>query len=579
MATNCVFFHTGSPCHGCGGIGDTWRQLAAANVPFAVYSVEGAGLLVEASAYPTATLIFRMLATDVAPYDLTPADAAAAVWWQTMTALPPELKALKSRLWLEIGNEQDKTRADWLGRYYCELAALAGHDGYRLMGPGWATGEPEIRHWETGGWLDYLRLCSQYPDRLAVSVHEYSLDANDIMAGSPWLVGRIKLLYDVCDRQGIRRPTTFITELGWSHNDLPPAEKAKADIRAAAELYAQYPTVKAAFVWTLIGGGDKKTLAAELNALMPWLTEYTLTTDIPGGTPQPPPPPPPPKEEPMTNLLTNPSFEDGWTDATDFPGQHPNGWSIAWNTGAAADGYQYQIGEAVHKNAALLPEAERTVFIWNGQWSLKVFAANRAIWPRLKQTIANLPAGRYQLLTPVWTDCYHWRGYKDYGLDPRHIEWMVKVNGREVAPWRTLTAGSLQYPAAEFDHAGGAAELAVHLRANWPVASNNFWLDGWSLTAVTGNEPEPEPEPERHKAIVVKLPQDATAEEVRAMVAHAHSKRRTLTFSHDDLARLLTGGNPDSYAEILAPSRQPGVTAMVEGLGYRWVEVAPPFPG
>jgi GH25 family lysozyme M1 (1,4-beta-N-acetylmuramidase) len=130
-----------------------------------------------------------------------------------------------------------------------------------------------------------------------VSVHEYSLDADDIMAGSPWLVGRVKFLFEACRAQGIRPPTVFVTEAGWTHNDLPQADKAREDIDALARLYAGYPTVKAAFLWSAMGGGDKRTLAAELNALLPWLTEYAVTTrlpDVDDGPVEPPPPGPGP---------------------------------------------------------------------------------------------------------------------------------------------------------------------------------------------------------------------------------------------------------------------------------------------
>jgi murein DD-endopeptidase MepM/ murein hydrolase activator NlpD len=295
MSTSKVWLHTGAPCHGCTGIGDHWRALHAAGVPFAVYSVEGAGLIVEASAYPGATLVYRTLATDVAAYDLSPVDAAGRAWSILMDRLPPEIKALKGRVWVEVGNEQDKTRADWLGHYYAELAGYVLANGYRLCAAGWSTGEPEPEHWNLPGWARYLDRCAEYPERLAVSVHEYSLDADDIMAGSPWLVGRVKFLFEACRAQGIRPPTVFVTEAGWTHNDLPQADKAREDINALARLYAGYPSVKAAFLWSAMGGGDKRTLAAELNALLPWLTEYAVTTrlpDVDDGPVEPPPPDP-----------------------------------------------------------------------------------------------------------------------------------------------------------------------------------------------------------------------------------------------------------------------------------------------
>lgn len=582
MSTSKVWYHAGAPCNGCAGIGEMWRRLDAAGVPFGVYSVEGGGLIAEASQFARADpLVYRTLATDVAAYDLPPEQAAARSWALLIEKLPPEVKALKDRVWIEIGNEQDKGRADWLGWYYVELAGYAAANGYRICGPGWSTGEPEAHHWATPGWLAYLRLCAARPDRLAVTTHEYSLDADDIMAGYPWLVGRVSFLFDICAANGIRPPTVFVTEAGWTHNDLPQADKAKEDIARLAALYAQYPTVKAAFLWTLIGGGDKKTLAAELNALIPWLTDYAINTRFPDVEE-----PEPPDDIPMSNLLLNPSFEDGWDDADTFPGQHPNGWRVEWNSGPTfanphAPEWAYEVGEGVHKSKAMLPAAERDVFVWDGQWTYKLFAGQRSFWARLKQTVT-LPAGRYRLATPVWVDCYRWSGFKDYAVEPWQAETLVKVNGADVKPWSLMVSGTRAANVTEFDHGGGPAELAVHFRCNWPI-SNNLWLDGWSLAAVEETEPPPPPPPVKHKAIVLKVPQDVTADEWQAAAAYGFQYRHTMTASHDDMLTILHGGNAESYVKLAYPERQADVAALIEAAGYTWrpvlEAVTPPFPG
>lgn len=510
MNTNKVFFHAGAPCRGCGGLEEMWAKLDAAGIRFGVYSVEDGGMAgVSAVRYAHADpIIFRVLATDVAPYHLTPQAAAEAQWALLLSRLPAEVMANKSRIWIELGNEQDKGRADWLGHYYVALAGLALAQGYRLCGPGWSTGEPEPEHWRTPGWLAYLRLCAKHPERLAVTVHEYSLEADDVMASAPWLVGRFQDLFAACDENGIARPVVFVTEAGWTHDDLPHAEKAKADIDALARLYARFPQVKAAFLWTLIGGGDKITLAAELNALMPWLTEYSLATRFPEVEAPPAPEPPPPAEEPEPpplpggNLLVNGSFEEGWTDAATFPGQHPKGWVVEWNAGREFHNphaeWEYQVGEGVHKSPDFLPAEEHAVFIWDGRWTYKLFADKKAFWARLKQTV-ELPAGRYRLSTPVWVDCYRWMGFKDYDVEPWQAEIKVNVNNSAAREWSPLPSGGKRAVVTEFEHPGGPMKLGVHLRANWPI-SNNLWLDRWELAAVRVPEvppvePEPEPPP------------------------------------------------------------------------------------
>ena len=57
------------------------------------------------------------------------------------------------------------------------------------------------------------------------------------------------------DALGIARPTVFITETGWTLNDMPAmTEEAMADVDWLAKEYARHPQIKAAFLWSLIGG-------------------------------------------------------------------------------------------------------------------------------------------------------------------------------------------------------------------------------------------------------------------------------------------------------------------------------------
>ncbi len=73
-----------------------------------------------------------------------------------------------------------------------------------------------------------------------------------------------------------------------------------------------------------------------------------------------------------------------------------------------------------------------------------------------------------------------------------------------------------------------------------------------------------------HKAVVVKVPQDVTAEEWALAAAYAYSFRHTVTASHDDMLTVLRGGRPDSYVKLLWPKRQPEVAEMIAQAGYFW---------
>lgn len=571
MNTNKVGLHVAANCGGCGGIDAYWRRLDEAGIPFTVYSANDAGLLVAAAKHSRATLVYRDVVAstvDPADYSRDPATAGYAYWEATKLKLPNSIKELKGRCWIELLNEpgREPEQADWVGRLMVHMAGHALREGYRVMGPGWAPGNPEPEAWQSAGWRAYLELSAANPDRAAVSLHEYALD-NDIHHGEPWLIGRFRQLYFACGRMGVRVPRIFITECGWTLNSMPSDAQAKDDIDYLASMYADYPEIVSAHLWTLQSGRGNGDLPRRLNALLPWLTEYTLTTRFPDVEPDNPTEP-----IPVSNQLFNPSFENGWTDADTFPGQHPKGWRVEWNIGADYDNphseWPYQLGEGVHKSSAMLPASERTTFIWDGEWTYKLFAGQRCFWARLKQ-VAELTPGRYRLVTPVWVDCYRWVGQKDYKVEPRQAETMVKVNGVTVKPWTPMVAGTRSSNVTEWDHAGGACDLAIHFRCNWPI-SNNLWLDGWSLEAVAVVAP---PAPGKHKAIVVKLPQDMSETEWLEVAKYAYAFRHTMTASHDDMITVLRGGSADSYVKAAFPERQQDVDRLVREAGYSVVPI------
>ncbi len=515
---NKVWFHAGAPCNGCTGIGEMWQQLEAAGIPFGVYSVDGGGLVaVDGLKYGMAkTLIYRPSKYDYVPYHVeATTESAAAYWSEIAAALPAEVRAAKDRVWIEVFNEPDKERPEVVARWQYHLGWAALNDGYRFCGPGWASGTPEPAGWR-GEWMQhYLRLCAGWPERVAVTLHEYSYDEADIRAGYPYLIGRYRFLFEACDALGISRPTVFITEAGWTLNDMPDGEQAMRDVATLAEEYAPHPQIRAAFLWTLIGGGDKRQLAADLNGLIAPVTAYSLAGDVvaePEPTPPPAPAPAPtPTPGQAANLLPNPSFEEGWADSEKWPSttQDPNGWGAVWNTGGgydntvATEGFPYLVGEAIHKGRQHIPASEHADFFDDGDWTYKVFASYRAFWFRLKTRPAlELPAGRYRLSQRVFVDTYRWdkaANRKDYAsLEPNHTQFMVKVGGRVVRDWTSLEAGKVNQRQTEFDHAGGPVEIVLHYRCNWPIDSNNLWLDGGELTAVAAEPapvPEPEPEP------------------------------------------------------------------------------------
>ena len=509
-----------------------WGRLHDANVPLYVYAVNDPGVIsVAYNISPNAVLIYRdVVASTVNPadYNHDAADMAKVYWQRTLDRLPVEIAARKDRVWLELLNEpgREPAQARWVGRLMTGMAQLALAAGWRVMGPGWAPGNPEIEAWDTPEWREYLALCAAHPDRVAVSLHEYSLERDNIMDGeapdgSRWMVGRYEHLHAAVDKAGIARPNIYITECGWTLNDMPASEQAQADIRRLAALYGRHSNVKAAFLWTLQGGDGNGKLPQRLNALMPWLTDYALNPQPPlveepyqppGEQPTPPAPPAPPPGA----LLTNGSFEGEWYHPDNVPElQIPVGWTFKWRSGDdpgwlnpydPSPAARFVRPEVRVLPADQLPDAERPVFVRDGCQTVKVFKGGGSWYASLMQTVSGLTTGaRYRLTTPVFPDVVmrYESGRKVWADDGRACLWRVRV-GATVAGgsggewpfgggWQSLKAGTWNETAAEFTASGPTADVKVDFMLPFPLPQNGIFTDQWQLEAVPVAPPAPPP--------------------------------------------------------------------------------------
>lgn len=297
-------FHTavgGNPT----GIGDFRRALDEAGIPFFAKSADGmpyeAQKIARDSDAPH-TVVFRRSVVpegaspppsgnpDVPDYNKPPYEAAVEHWEWHRKWFPPELDPAIT--WVETINEVDKNRSEWLAKFAIHTAALAIAAGYKWAAFGWSTGEPEPEHWEGPHMLDFLRLVADNPDKLAIALHEYSLEVADIWNGRTAdgthnLIGRFEYLHEVCDRHGIARPPIMITEWGWTLNDVPGPDKAMADYLEVGKLYAQYPNILGAATWYL--GPGYGGIADKAQKLIAPLTTLTLNTEFPDPEPGPDP--------------------------------------------------------------------------------------------------------------------------------------------------------------------------------------------------------------------------------------------------------------------------------------------------
>ncbi|MBK8985696.1 MAG: hypothetical protein IPM39_06385 [Chloroflexi bacterium] len=265
---------------------DEWMdQLDAAGVPFFLKSVDNAQPLYIAQEMMRQSgvphiLVFRKVAggnhVSVPNYNLPPEAAAQQHWRLHTDDFPPELDP--SLVWMETMNEVDKNRSEWLAQFALTTAELALRDGRKWAAFGWSAGEPEPADWESPVMLQFLRLLGDHPDQLAIAVHEYSYNRDDIGDGFPYKIGRFLEIFRVADKYGIPRPTILITEWGWTYEHVPEPAPAIADIAWAARFYAPYPQIKGAAIWYLGSGDTFAEIAEETQRLITPLRIYALTT-------------------------------------------------------------------------------------------------------------------------------------------------------------------------------------------------------------------------------------------------------------------------------------------------------------
>lgn len=278
------------------GISNFWQSLSNAGIPIFHKCSDAYGDLYEIDQLTPNphnvqhNLIYRLstagqnngIQYDVPDYSKTPYNAAVNHWNNTKAILPPEFN--KNTVWLELVNEIDKNRSDWIGMFAVEIATLANNAGYKVLLPAWSSGEPEPEHWQRI--KPYLEYCASNPNKAAISIHEYDLGIEGFDVAYPYHYGRFQWCFDYCDRNNIARPNIYITEWGWSLNDVPLWDDALDTINKANELYCKYPQIKGCAIWNL--GGGWNNIANKVQKYIIPLIQYTLTkTFYEGGLNEP----------------------------------------------------------------------------------------------------------------------------------------------------------------------------------------------------------------------------------------------------------------------------------------------------
>jgi len=277
-----IGFHLGPGGNATGIVEDFMRPLDAAGIRFVIVSADAypkdAAVLARASGIEH-TIVWRTTKFDTPLHGYTgdPLYEADLHYAAVSEVIPEEFD--KEYVYLSFLNEVDKNQSDWIGRFCKRWSEQAIAAGYKPLGIGWASGEPEPEQWLTPGMAEYLRFVAANNDRAAVAFHEYSYDVNDIYRWHPWLVGRYQKFIDACDSLGIKDVPFVIKEWGWEHDKVPVPERAISDIANIAWEYGKLRQNYGGALWYLgpgfgeIANSAQKLIAPVGDLALTW-NEY-----------------------------------------------------------------------------------------------------------------------------------------------------------------------------------------------------------------------------------------------------------------------------------------------------------------
>lgn len=215
------------------GSGQFIQRLNAAGIPVMLKGVGDAGLCYEAQESGRQhgvnnVIVYRMTNNseyqyDTPRYDLAPSEAARLHFDKTAVKWPSELD--RAVCWMEPINEpRAKLEANettqtwggmhpvaWLGRFMVEYANIAKASGFKVCGPSFASGDPEVDLWQLDGMADWLRYCADNPATAAISYHEYNYGAVSYADNYPWHYGRFQSVIAAADKLGIPRTLAFLS--------------------------------------------------------------------------------------------------------------------------------------------------------------------------------------------------------------------------------------------------------------------------------------------------------------------------------------------------------------------------------
>ncbi len=187
------------------------------------------------------------------------------------------------------------------------------------------------------------------------------------------------------------------------------------------------------------------------------------------------------------NLLPNGSFEEGHYNAGGLAElQVPNGWNITWEEGENEFDNDYLRPETRVLSREFLPPEEHDSFIFDGDYTVKVFKGYAPLNFNLL-TQMTLEPGIYELQVNVFPDLV--TDYADSGkiYSSDGLAGEIRLFGGEsVSIWQPLTkVGEHNIIIYRFAiESTGEYIVGANMRARYGLLNNGFFMDDWKLQAV-----------------------------------------------------------------------------------------------
>ncbi len=189
-----------------------------------------------------------------------------------------------------------------------------------------------------------------------------------------------------------------------------------------------------------------------------------------------------------SNLLPNPSFEGGWYHPDGIPElQIPEDWQFAYydeeDKPLDPDPWNAWVRpETRVLSSAFLPPAEQTLFIWEGDQTVKVFKGYGSISFQLT-TAVFLQPGTYILEINLFPDLVtgYDNGQKIWASDPLSGE-VKLIAGSGTTDWLLPNIGQRNTFQTSFTLTESqTVVVGAAMRGRWAIQNNGWFMDDWWL--------------------------------------------------------------------------------------------------